>query len=89
MEMPVNIGLAGRGPGNAHFTRGSGRRSGGGVAGVVVGLLLPAVIQPAMLPSSAADGSRAAGCEAAALLSACSGCSIIRLSKLAGRKPIS
>lgn len=65
-----------------------GRCGGGGVAGVVVGLLLPAVIQPAMLPSSAADGSRAAGCEAAALLSACSGCSI-RLSKLAGRKPIS
>ena len=65
-----------------------GRCGGGGVAGVVVGLRLPAVIQPVMLPYSAADGSRAAGCEAAALLSAYSG-GDAWLSKLAGRKPIS
>ena len=65
-----------------------GRCGGGGVAGVVVGLLLPAVIQPAMLPSSAANGSRAAGCEAVALLSAYSGGDAC-LSKLAGRKLIS
>ena len=65
-----------------------GRCGGGAAAGVVVGLRLPAVIQPAMLPYSAADGSRAAGCEAAALLSAYSG-GDAWLSKSAGRQPIS